>query len=243
MRGNLFSGAGYLWQGVGLLSKPGVRRYVLIPLLINILLFSVLIFYAYQQFDQWITALLNWLPGWLGFIDWLLWLIFAVLILLLVVFTFSFLANFIAAPFNAFLAGAVETYLTGSTSELPQRSLISEVLAGLSRELVKLGYYLPRALLLLLLSITPVLNMAAPLLWFLFGAWMMAIQYLDYPMDNHQIDFKQMRLQLRARRLTPLGYGAGVLLATMVPLVNLIVMPAAVAGATACWLEEFRDKA
>lgn len=242
MRGNLFKGAGYLYQGVKLLPKPGIRHYVLIPLSINILLFSVLIYYAYQQFNLWIAVALEWLPSWLSFLDWLLWLIFAVLILLLVVFTFSLLANFIAAPFNGFLAEAVEKHLTGKAPEVPQRPLATEIIASLARELVKISYYLPRALALLLLSFIPLINTAAPLLWFLFGAWMMAIQYLDYPMDNHRISFAEMKQQLKAERLTPLGYGICVLFAAMVPLLNLIVMPAAVAGATRCWVEEFRAR-
>jgi len=241
MQLNRLGGPGYLLQGVRLLTKPGIRLYVLIPLAINLLLFSALIVFAFQQVEQWMMLVSGWLPDWLGFVDWLLWAVFAVLVVLLVVFTFNVLANLVAAPFNGFLAEAVEVYLTGNKPDLPQRTLLGEVRAGLSRELVKLRYYLPRALALLLLSMIPLLNMAAPILWFLFGAWMMAIQYLDYPMDNNGVDFQQMRRRLGQQRLICLGYGAAVLMVAIVPLVNLIVMPAAVAGATACWVQRFRE--
>ncbi|MCF7981788.1 MAG: sulfate transporter CysZ [Pseudomonadales bacterium] len=243
MQGNLFRGLGYLYQGAGLLLKPGIWHYVVIPLAINILLFSAIIYYAYHQFNSWVVYLMDWLPGWLSFIDWLLWITFALLITLLVVFSFSLLANFIAAPFNSFLAEAVERRLTGEALEVKPRPLILEILASLARELVKMAYYLPRALALLLLGFIPVVNTVAPVLWFLFGAWMMAIQYLDYPMDNSRISFDRMKMLLKEQRLTPLGYGSAVLLASIVPLVNLIVMPAAVAGATLCWVKEFRREA
>lgn len=242
MRGNPFFGFGYLLKGAGLLTKPGVRRYVAIPLIINILLFSALILYAYQQFGVWVGIAIDWLPGWLSFLDWLLWSIFASLIFVVVVFTFTLVANFIAAPFNGFLAEAVETHLTGTPADVPSRPIAREIVASLARELVKMSYYLPRALLLLIFSFVPLINTVAPLLWFLFGAWMMAIQYMDYPMDNHRIGFVDMKERLKTQRLTPLGFGASVLLVAMVPLLNLIVMPAAVAGATACWVSDFRNQ-
>ena len=241
MRGNLFKGLGYLYQGAGLLFKPGIWHYVVVPLTINILLFSAIIYYAYHQFNAWVVYLLDWLPDWLSFIDWLLWTTFALLITLLVVFTFSLLANLIAAPFNAFLAEAVEKHLTGEALSVAPRPLALEIVASLARELVKIAYYLPRALALVLLGFIPVINTVAPLLWFLFGAWMMAIQYVDYPMDNNRVSFDRMKLMLKEQRLTPLGYGSSVLIASIIPVINLIVMPAAVAGATLCWVNEFRE--
>lgn len=243
MRGNFFKGLGYLYQGAGLLCKPGIWHYVVIPLVINILLFSAIIYYAYHQFNAWVVYLLNWLPSWLSFIDWLLWTIFAALVTLLVVFGFSLLANLIAAPFNGFLAEAVEKYLTGEPLTVSPRPLTLEIIASLWRELVKISYYLPRALALLLLGVIPVINTVAPLLWLLFGTWMLAIQYVDYPMDNNRISFDRMKLLLKEQRLTPIGFGSSVLMASLIPLVNLIVMPAAVAGATLCWVNEFRGQA
>ncbi|MBP2261259.1 uncharacterized protein involved in cysteine biosynthesis [Pseudomonas sp. BP8] len=40
---------------------------------------------------------------------------------------------------------------------------------------------MPRALALLILSFIPVVNVIAAPLWLIFGVWMMAIQYIDYP--------------------------------------------------------------
>ena len=65
---------------------------------------------------------------------------------------------------------------------------------------------------------------------------MLALEYLDYPMGNHQIRFPEVRERARAERLNTLGFGGGVLLSSSVPLLNLFVMPAAVAGATVLYL-------
>ena len=150
-------------------------------------------------------------------------------------FGFNIVANLIAAPFNAFLAAAVQAHLSGEAAPDSGRSLLGEVIHGIARELQKLGYYLPRVFGVLLLSLVPFVSPFAPLLWLVFAGWMMALQYLDYPMDNNSRSFAQVRDVLRKDRVTALGFGFATLATALVPIVNFIVMPAAVAGATVYW--------
>lgn len=240
MQGNIFTGINGFLSGFRLLMKPGIRLYVLIPLTINVVIFSLLIYFAYREFSGWAAAVQEFLPDWLDFLDWLLWAIFYLIISILVVFTFSIVANFIAAPFNGFLAEAVHRHLTGENPAQASRPILAEIVHSLAREMRKLVYYLPRVLLLFIISFIPVVNLVMPFVWLLFGAWMMAIQYFDYPMDNGRVDFTTMLSQLKERRITPLGFGLITLGATLVPVLNLIVMPAAVAGATKIWVNQYR---
>jgi CysZ protein len=88
--------------------------------------------------------------------------------------------------------------------------------------------------------IIPVVQVAAPFIWVVFGAWMLALEYLEYPMNNHGRLFPEVRQALRQRRGLALGFGAAVLLLTLIPVVNFIAMPVAVAGATKLWVERLR---
>jgi CysZ protein len=83
-----------------------------------------------------------------------------------------------------------------------------------------------------------VLNLLAVLLWILFGIWMMAVQYIDYPADNNKLGWNEMLAWLREKRWQSLGFGGTVYLALLVPFFNILVMPAAVAGATLFWVRE-----
>jgi CysZ protein len=56
-------------------------------------------------------------------------------------------------------------------------------------------------------------------------------------MGLHGILFKEQRQFLKTRRLSTYGFGGGVMLMTVVPVLNFIAMPTAVAGATAWWVE------
>ena len=70
---------------------------------------------------------------------------------------------------------------------------------------------------------------------------MAAIQYCDYPFDNHKVSFADMRQALAQRRIHNLSFGTGVSLCTMVPVLNFLIMPIAVCGATAMWVDNYRS--
>lgn len=233
LRDNPLSGPGYLVYGFRLLLAPGIKRFVILPLLVNLLLYSLLIALAVHSFDGWMDALLAKLPDWLQWLHYLLWPLFAVALLLAVYFSFSLLANWIGAPFNGLLAEAVSRHLKGEP--LPTRAvpLIQEVLQALGDEAVKWFYFALLALPLLILFVIPAVNVVAPFFWLAFGAWLSALEYCDYPLGNRGLRFKQQRRLLKSRRMSSMGFGAAVMTAGLIPLVNFLVMPAAVAGATA----------
>ncbi len=243
MLGQPFIGANGLLRGFALLNTSGLRRFVLVPLLINIAVFSAAIWVLAQQFSQLMDKLLGYLPEWMSsWFEWLLWPIFAAVALLLVFYTFALIANVIASPFNGLLAEAVEKHLTGQPLP-PNGSLvtvISEFPVAILDEVRKLLYYLLRAIPLLILFVIPMVNLAAPFLWILFSAWMLTVEYCDYPMGNHNLRFSEQRKLLGKKKMLSLGFGGATLLGTMIPFVNFLVMPAAVAGATSLWVNQLK---
>jgi CysZ protein len=235
---DVFAGLSYLRQGFQLLTRPGLRRFVLMPLLVNVVLFGGLLWWVFGWVETSSQYLVDLLPGWLEWLSRLLIPLFVLTSLVLIFYTFSMLANLIAAPFNGLLAEAVEAHLTGTPLPGDWRQVLRDVLPSIFSELRKLLYFALRAVPLLLLLLVPGVNLVASLLWMLFSAWMMAVQYIDYPMANHQLFFKEQRARLRKRPLLAWSFGGLVMLCTMIPLVNFLVMPAAVAGATLVWVRE-----
>src|SRR5690606_14143929 len=171
MRGNPALGMRYLLRGAQMLAQPGIRRFVVLPLLVNLLVFGALVTAALQQFGIWIDQVLAWLPEWLAFLEWIIWPLSLVLLLVVVIYSFSVLANLIAAPFNGLLAEKVELLLGG---QVPDGGgfggAIKDAPRAIGKELRKIAYYLPRALLVLVLTLFPLFYPFAPLLWFMLGA-------------------------------------------------------------------------
>ncbi|HXH04762.1 MAG TPA: sulfate transporter CysZ [Candidatus Competibacteraceae bacterium] len=237
----LLQGARYPLRGLGWLTRPGLRRYVLVPLAVNALLFGGATWWGAGQLQgliQWLDARL---PDWLAWLSWLLWPLFLVAVLLVGFYTFTLVANLLAAPFNGLLAEKVEDMLTPDHGRPDSRPLWQEIVIAPAAELRKLGYFLARALPLLLLFLIPGVNAAAPFVWLAFSAWLLALQYLDYPLGNHHIAFPEQRRLLRQRRLLAVGFGAGCLLLTLVPVLNFLAMPASVIGATLLWREQLAN--
>lgn len=230
-------GITYFARGFKLIRKPEIRTYVLIPALINFVLFGGLIWLGYAQFAPLVEWMMSFVPGFLDFLRWIIWFLITILSAIIVFFTFTPVANIVAAPFNALMSEKIEALLTGNTMD-SNTTFIQLALSSVRSQLGKLFYIMLWSVALLLFSLIPLVNFAAPVLWVIFGSWLLSLEYLDYPMGNHELEFSQQKRVLGARKGLALGFGGATMVLTSIPLLNFIVMPVAVAGATALWVEQ-----
>lgn len=237
------SGLYYFTFGWRLILQRKLLPFIILPLLINVTLIIGLVWFFIINIDRWLQSLISFMPSWL---DWITVILLPLAILGLLIFfyfTFTTLANFIAAPFNGLLAEKVELQLTGEfLVETSFADIIKDIPRILKREWQKMMYALPKLILLFALGFIPLLGQTIiPVLAFIFSSWMVAIQYCDYPFDNHKIDFIKMRNALTRHRTMNFTFGSLVSACTLIPIVNLVIMPVAVCGATAMWIKEYRQ--
>lgn len=245
MFANFTAGASYALKGFSLIRRPGLRRYAVLPVLINLVLFSALSWYGMSQFKALVDRFLPEDSGWwAGALTIVAAILVGLTLLVIVFFSFTLVLNLVGSPFNGLLAEKVERVLSHQAVATPGGAgrFFASIFLSIKAELRKYLYFailgLGVLIVTLLLNIVPGLGvLLAPLLSFLFGSWVMALEYLAYPMDNHDILFPEVRKWARGNRMLSLGFGVMVLLLTITPLVNLVVMPAAVAGATLMWSE------
>lgn len=240
MRGNPLLGLRYFGRGFSLLTNKGLKRYVALPILINAILMSALIYFGGGYLVEQIQGVIDWLPSWLSWLYWLILPVAALTLVSIMLYFFSAILNLIASPFNGLLSEAVETQIAGE--EIPCEPMAQLISRTLQRELKKLGYFIPRYIGLLVISFIPVVNIISPVLWFIFGAWVLTLQFLDYALDNNGHSFADLHQALKLQPLTNIGFGFIVALGFMVPVLNLFVMPAAVCGATLYWSEQIKGQ-
>jgi len=224
-------GAICLGRGFRIMRQPGVRIYAVMPLLINTVLFASLIWFGYEQFSPLVDYMMSGIPAIFNFLRWIIWIIISTFTAIFIFFTFTPIANIVAAPFNALLSEKIEIRLTGKTIGV-NSSFMKMARDSFLSQIRKLVYIIFWSAVLLLISLIPLVNFAAPFLWVIFGSWLLSLEYLDYPMGNHELNFTRQREILAARKGLSLGYGSSVMVLTSIPLLNFIVMPVAVAGAT-----------
>ncbi|MFT5665530.1 MAG: CysZ protein [Gammaproteobacteria bacterium] len=239
---DFLSGAAILARAIQVIKRPDVRLYAIVPLLINIVLFGGLIWFGYAQLSHSVDWLMSFVPGFLDLLRWIIWAFITGLTTIVVFFTFTPIANIVAAPFNALLAERIEAVLTGKPLE-STASFTEIAISSIRSQFGKLIYILLWSLGLLLISFIPVINFISPFLWIIFGSWLLSLEYFDYPMGNHDLSFANQKKRLGERRGLILGFGGSVMVLTTIPLINFVVMPLAVAGATIIWVEQLADSA
>lgn len=233
-------GINYLLRGLHTLNQPGVRGYVIIPLLINIMVFGLLLYWLWQYAADIVADIDPYVPDFLEelAVGWLWTYLFSLVLLL--VNLFSSLAMIIGAPFNGLLAEAVEYRKTGKYPPGGFWNAMVDFFPAMLNELHKLSFRLIVTVLALVLAFVPYVNVAVPFVWLLVQAWLFGFEYLDYPLDNHGVRLRQQRRLLRKHRLLTTSFGGWIMLLNLIPVVNILVMPAAVAGATLMMLDKIQ---
>lgn len=235
------NGIDCFFEGFRLVRQPGLRQFVIVPIIINTIVLSFVMFYGFSQYDAWLLAVRELLPDWLSFISAMIGFLAAIVIFALSIYCFSIIANIISSPFNALLSLKIEEQLTGKI-EGTNPNMFLVLSRTIVREMSKLGYFLPRIFGLMILSLIPGLNTIAPFAWILFGAWMMAVQYADYAADNNELSFKDLRKRMNDNTFQSLLFGIIVYFVIAIPLVNLVVIPISVAGGTVFWIEHLKKR-
>ncbi|MFT6600012.1 MAG: CysZ protein [Alloalcanivorax sp.] len=242
----------YLKQGLSLAKSPGLRPYVIIPMIFNVLVFGGLYYFFGQWIGGWVAGLAD---GWEFSGSWSFlnpavdFLVGAAVVLVWIVLLGLFASVFtlgvqlIAAPFMGFLAEKVDIRVTGRP--MPEESIPAMTVRVFKRELRKTWYWLWRAVLILFVVLViyfiPVVNVLASTVWFLWSGWLLGMQYIDFAADNRQVPFTVMLERLKRKRWMVLTFGSVVLGLTMLPLVNLVIMPVAVIAGTLIWVHELAE--
>ncbi|KTD61280.1 sulfate transporter CysZ [Legionella shakespearei] len=221
-------GMWYMVRGFRALSTSGLKRYIILPILINVFLFTGLFYFSYHYLSPYAHYYLDKLPSWLSFLSGVFFILFIICCFLLFLSLFTVVFNIIAAPFNSLLAEKAQTVLY--KLPIPSQSFHEMAIRSMKRQGQFLIYYLIRLLIVGLLFFVPFIQPIYPFIWFLFTAWIISIQYQDFAMDNNLISFKEMQEHVKDNKMRSLGFGTLINLTSFIPILNLLIMPAAVIG-------------
>lgn len=231
----------FLKDGLEMILSREYRFFLVVPLLINLVVMGVGGYLAFVGLHSFLESYLNLLPEFLSFLSYVVYFLLIASLGFAFCYFFSTVATIIASPFYGILAEKVELKLAHTRgNDDGVMDIVKDVPRILARELRKQAFFLPRALLCLVVTFIPLLNILSPLLWFILTAYMATLQYSDYAFDNHKLPFARMRKTLSAQKPVTLLLGAVIALALTVPLLNLLVAPVAVCAGT-CYYLRLRD--
>ena len=229
---------------------PKLARYWLFPVLITgVALFAV--FYGAGSYNEDIGGALwslfpeswneasGWVGGLLSALRWIIELIAGILFALLGLVLVLILSSVVAAPFNDALSEAVEQILTGADAPAFSFSrMLADIVRTVRLEIGKaLLYLLVVGPMFLASFIIPGVGQVISLVGFALTAVYLGIDYVDWPAARRDWSVSD-RVAFTRRQLPAVaGFGTGVWVLLFIPLVNLLFMPAAVAGGTMLFVE------
>lgn len=156
-------------------------------------------------------------------------LLVAVFIVLLLVFVTVTL--FVGAPFYEKIWRHVESRY-GAVPE-DTRGIVRATWSGIGDGIRMLLPAVLVAIPLFLVGLIPVVGQVlSPVLGAFFGGWFLAVELVALAFDSRGKTLSDRRATLRSRRPMTLGFGLATYLVFLLPLGAVIIMPAAVAGAT-----------
>lgn len=235
---DFFQGMFYIVSGMRHLLTKELKRFILLPVLINFLLFAGIFYLIYHYVFPYALSWTSQLPSWLSFLNGLLLIIFTISFFLLFLSMFTVLFNVVAAPFNGLLAEKAQNLLYQSS--IPSISLMKIAQRTIKRQGQFLRYFIPRFTIMIALFFVPFIHPVYPFMWLFFNAWILSIQYQDFVMDNNLIDFEEMRVMVKDKTMLSLGFGFCINLISFVPFLNLLILPAAVIGGVILYCEEHK---
>jgi len=217
---------------------PRLWKYVLVPFLINTLVFSLAVWLGLDFFNNQVEAMIPGGDAWYwAVLYYFLWVVAVLLTAVLVFFSFTVVGNLIASPFNDLLSEKTELVLRGSAEGVSfSLKEIGRILIDESKKLVV--FVLGMILLLLLNFIPGIGTLIYSVLSFLFTVYFLAIQYTSYVFGRKGQGFREQRRFIAGRNFMAFGFGTGVLCLLAIPFLQFFCIPLAVVGATRMWCDQ-----
>ena len=245
-------GFSYWFMGLNWAFRAPMRMYVLLPLIANIGIFICLFIFGATWFDAFWqgnieSVVAEFLPDWAGWLEALV--IGMAFVLIFTVFwpllslLFGIFGAILISPFCGLLAEQTAKVhdFGADEDEYSFKHILGLIGRAINREIRKILYFIPRVILLVILGFIPVINLIMPIVWLIFGAWMLALQYADYAADNEGISFTETRKMLWQHKGDAIGLGLIIYIVAMVPVLNFIIIPISVNAGTLLWLKQVRQ--
>ena len=233
-----FRGLGLPFRGAKLVyfQHPDLARYWAIPLVVTsaVLVASLWAVFHYDDalvsmvWSEPAAAAEGW-EGWLlAFAHGAFGVLVDVLLLILALVVTLIVSSVVAAPFNARLAEVLDLRVTGTK---PPAFALGRVAMDLVRAaVIEVGFAVVNAVLFIAGLALPVASPGLFVIGMIAWALYFGIAYVDAPLASRGLTLGQRLSFVGKQPMAMLGFGTGVGLFLLVPIVNLLFMPAAVAG-------------
>jgi CysZ protein len=223
-------------------NNPRLLPYIIIPFLINLIVFSSAVYFGLDFFGTVVAEQLPQGDAWYwAVLYWLIWTLAVLMTALLVFFTFTVVGNLIASPFNDLLSERTEQALSKKTNDevFSLGQFLSDAWRTLLMEAKKMSIFVVVMLFILPLNLLPGIGSGIyTVLALSLTLFFLSFEYLGFVMVRKHKFFSEQKSFILARKFLMLGFSCGVMVLLMIPFFQMLCIPLAVIGMTRLWCEE-----
>jgi len=219
-----------------ILRNPRLLMLGLLPALIAGIVYSAALFFLIDFLPELSGAVTwfadDWAEGGRDLIRVLAGIALLGVAVLLGILTFTAVTLLIGDPFYERISELVEDRFGGVADQV-EVGLLRSLRRSLVDSLRLIGLSILIGIPLFLLGFIPVVGQTVvPVTGGAVGGWMLAVELTGAPFQRRGQRLRHRRAALRANRPLTLGFGVAVFLCFLIPLGAILLMPAAIAGAT-----------
>jgi len=222
--------------------NPRLLQYILIPFIINLVVFTGAVSLGLDFFGNTVVAYIPQGDTWYwAVLYWFLWVVAVLLTAVLVFFSFTVVGNLLASPFNDLLSERTEEVLSGRSNNEPFAlgRFIREAWQTVLMEAKKMWIFVVAMVFIVPLNLFPGIgNSIYTVLAICLTLFFLCFEYLGFIMVRKRQFFREQKNFIFARKFLMLGFSCGVMAILAIPFFQMLCIPLAVIGATRLWCEE-----
>lgn len=212
-------------------------RFIIIPGVINLILFVGLMWWVLGNADLWVDYLFSfeateddsWLFSFFLSVIGVIKFLFSWLIKILIVFIwlsiYKNITLFLNSPFIAYLVEVVDQKHKGVDYPFNLQQFIKDTVRGIviaTRSLILEGLCV---VALLIMALVPVVNLVQPILMWLVSAYFLGFSMLDYSLELKRLDAKSSINYIKKHKSLATGIGSVFQLMFLVPIIGWMFAP------------------
>lgn len=233
----------YPFSSVSFIKKyPTLLTYMIIPFLINITLFSLVVYFGFTYFQEMVLTQIPSSDAWYWFfLHYLLLAVGSLVVLVMIFFTFTVVGAMIASPFNDLLSERTEVILSGSKKEefLSFATFIADARQTLKNQFKMIAMFVAGMLFLFMLNFLPVIgSMIYAVLSVLWVIFFLIVEYTGYVFARKRLLFKEQRQLIYSRFAMMFGFGCALFCVLAIPFFQFVIIPLGVVGGTRMLFDE-----
>lgn len=234
-----------------LISNKGFVKYLIVPGIINVLLFAFYLFmfihYGQTYLNNEILPLVNDLlknfdSVILSIIRFFILVFYYISLFLFYALIYKYISLIVLSPFHSWLSEKTETEVTQKKYSFSYKQLMHDFIRSLKLNSRNAFLELLITLSLFLLSFVPVLAIFTSISIFIIQAYFAGFSYLDFSMERHQLNLSESKNFVRRNKMFTISCGVIYLLIFLIPFIGWILAPTITVMATTLGFLDIQEK-